>query len=30
MTTATGNYVVEVLFLLTFVVGLLWPRHHRQ
>jgi hypothetical protein len=30
MTPATGNYIVEVLFLLTFVIGLLWPaRRHR-
>ncbi|AEW04315.1 hypothetical protein Sulac_0812 [Sulfobacillus acidophilus DSM 10332] len=30
MTAATGNYIVEILFLLTFIVGLLWParRHH--
>ncbi len=29
MTTQTGNWIVEALFLVTFVVGLLWPsRHH--
>ena len=30
MTTATGNYIVEVIFLLTFVTALLWPRKHRH
>lgn len=30
MTPATGNYIVEIVFLLTFVAGLLWPaRRHR-
>lgn len=28
MTTQTGNYIVEILFLVTFVVGLLWPSKH--
>jgi hypothetical protein len=30
VTAATGNYIVEALFLLTFLVGLLWPRHQRH
>lgn len=30
MTTATGNYIVEVLFLLTFVGALLWPDRPRH
>jgi hypothetical protein len=25
MTPGSGNYIVELLFLLTFIVGLLWP-----
>ncbi len=30
MTTGTGNFIVEGLFLLTFIVGLLLPtRRHR-
>ncbi len=30
MTTGSGNFIVEGLFLLTFIVGLLLPvrRHH--
>lgn len=29
MTTQTGNWIVEGIFLLTFLAGLLWPsRHH--
>ncbi len=30
MSPGSGNFIVEGLFLLTFVVGLLWParRHH--
>lgn len=30
MTTGTGNFIVEGLFLLTFLVGIFWPSRHRH
>lgn len=30
MSPSSGNFIVEGLFLLTFVVGLLWPAMHRR
>jgi hypothetical protein len=29
MTPATGNFIVEALFILTFVGALLWPARRR-
>ncbi len=30
MSPSSGNFIVEGLFLVTFLVGVLWPTRHRE
>ena len=30
MSSGSGNFIVEGLFLLTFIVALLWPQSRRH